>query len=78
MEHRSLWADVDGYLGPDVIQLEDLAGLTVKTHDRWEDEDDLDEEDEEYWDEEGPEYDDDDEFDDDDSDWEDPDEERDD
>ena len=38
MNHESLWADVDGYLGAVVIQEEDLAGLTVQPRDRWEEE----------------------------------------
>ena len=75
MEYRSLWADADGYLGSYVIQPEDLAGLTVRSHDRWEDEDDWEDEDEDYWEEDGPEYDDDEESEEDDSLWEDPEEE---
>jgi hypothetical protein len=74
MSTRFLWSDFDGPTGPVVFQPEELMGLTVKSQDEWEEDEDWDEEDEEDedWDEEDEEdedWDDDDEEDD--EDWED-------
>ena len=66
MSTRFLWSDFDGPTGPVVFQPEELMGLTVKSQDEWEEDEDWDEEDEdEDWDEEDEE----------DEDWEDDEEE---
>jgi hypothetical protein len=55
MYSQFLSADADGFLGSAAIQVEDLAGLTLRTEVNWEASDgwDEDEDQEEGWDEEG-------------------------
>ena len=74
MNTRFLWSDFDGAAGPVGFQPEELIGLTVRSQDEWEDDEDFDEEDEdEDWDEDDEEDEDWDDVDDDeeDEDWED-------
>ena len=71
MSNGFLWADADGFMGSVVIQQEDLAGLTLRSHangdevDEWDEEEDEedwvdDDEDDEDWEDDEEDWDDDD------------------
>jgi hypothetical protein len=51
-----LWSDVDSFLGPIGFQPEELAGLTVRGRDEWEEEEDWEDDDDgeenQSWDDE--------------------------